>query len=109
MKNAYMDDICNSVDTVKEARQQTEDVDEVSEEGGFKVKGWISNWPMRGKSQNKKPEMTMMFQGAVEEKVQGITWNNQSDTLSFKVNFELINQITEAKQRKPEIKLRECY
>ena len=46
-----------------------------------------------------------MFQGAVEEKVLGITWINQSDTLSFKVNFEFINQITEAKQQKPEIKL----
>ena len=38
MKNAYMDDICDSVDTVKEARQQTEDVDKVLEKGGFKVK-----------------------------------------------------------------------
>ena len=44
---------------------------------------------MRGESQNEKPEMTRMFQGAVEEKVLGITWNNQSDTLSFKVNFDL--------------------
>ena len=105
MKNAYMDDICDSVDTVKEAKQQTEDVDKVLEKGGFKVKGWISNKPLRGESQNETTEMTTMFQGAVEEKVLGITWNNQSDTLSFKVNFELIDQITEAKQRKPEIKL----
>lgn len=35
MKNAYMDDICDSVGTVKEARQQTEDVDKVLEKGGF--------------------------------------------------------------------------
>ena len=103
MKNAYMDDICDSVDTAKEAKQQTEDVDKVLEKGGFKVKGWISNKPLRGESQNETTEMTTMFQGAVEEKVLGITWNNQSDTLSFKVNFELIDQITQA--RKPEIKL----
>lgn len=105
MKNTYMDDICDSVDTVKEARQQTEDVDKVLEKGGFKVKGWISNKPLNGESQNEKTEMTTIFQGAVEEKVLGITWNNHSDTLSFKVNFEFINQITEVKQRKPEIKL----
>ena len=105
MKNAYMDDICDSVDTVKEAKQQTEDVDKVLEKGGFKVKGWISNKPLTGGNQTEKTEMTTMFQGAVEEKVLGITWNNQSDTLTFKVNFELIDQITEAKQRKPEIKL----
>ena len=46
-----------------------------------------------------------MFQGSAEENVLGITWNNQSDTLSFKVNFELINPITEAEQRQPKIKL----
>ena len=46
-----------------------------------------------------------MFQGAVEEKVLGIVWNNQSDTLSFKVDFDLINRITEAKQHQPKIKL----
>ena len=46
-----------------------------------------------------------MFQGSVEENVLGITWNNQLDVLSFKVNFELINRIIEAEQRQPEIKL----
>ena len=49
--------------------------------------------------------MTTMFQGAVEEKVLGITRNNQSDMLSFKVNFDLINRITETEQRQPEVKL----
>ena len=105
MKNAYMDDICDSVHTVKEAKQQTEDIDDVLDKGGFKVKGWIYNKPLRDESENEKSEMTTMFQGAVEEKVLGITWNNQSDTLSFKVNFDLINRITEPEQRQPEVKL----
>ena len=104
-KNAYMDDICDSVDTVIEAKQQTEDIDTVLEKGGFKVKGWISNKPLRSPSQNEKREMAKMFQGSVEENVLGITWNNQSDTLSFKVNFELISRIIEAEQRQPKIKL----
>ena len=38
-KNAYMDDICHSLDTAMEAKQQTEDIDTVLEKGGFKVKG----------------------------------------------------------------------
>ena len=105
MKNAYMDDICDSVDTVMEAKQQTEDIDTVLEKSGFKVKGWISNKPLRSPSQNEKREMTPMFQGSVEDNVLGITWNNQSDTSSFKVNFELINRTTEADQRQPKIKL----
>ncbi|XP_068675562.1 uncharacterized protein [Montipora foliosa] len=78
-KNAYMDDICNSVDAVMEAKQQTEDIDTVLEKGGFKVKGWISNKPLRSPSQNEKREMATMFQGSIEESVLGITWNNQSD------------------------------
>ena len=100
-----MDDICDSVDTVMKAKQQTEDIDTVLENCGFKVKGWISNKPLGSPSPNEKKEMATMFQGSVEENVLGITWNNQSDTLSFKVNFELINQIIEAEQRKPEIKV----
>ena len=103
-KNAYMDDICDSVDTVMEAKQQTEDIDTVLEKGGFKLKGWISNKRLRSPCQNEKRDMATMFQGA-EENVLAITWNNQSDTLSFKVNFELINRITEAQQQQPEIKL----
>ena len=91
MKNAYIDDICDSVDTVMEAKQETEDIDTVLEEGGFKVKGWISNKPLRSPSQNEKREMTTMSQGSVEENVLGIPWNNQSDMLSLKVNFGLIN------------------
>ena len=61
MKNAYMDDICDSVDTVKEAKQQTKDVDKVLKKGGFKVKGWISNKPLRSESQKNLTEMMTMF------------------------------------------------
>ena len=81
-----MDDICDSVDSVMEAKQQTEGIDTALEKGGFKVKGWISNKPLRSPSPNEKKEMATMIQGSVEENVLGITWNNQSDALSFKVN-----------------------
>ena len=104
-ENTYMDDICDSVDTVREAKEQTKDIDTVLEKGGFRVKCWISNKFLRSPSQNEKMDMATMFQGSVEENVLGITWNNQSDTLSFKVNFELINQIAEAEQQQPEVKL----
>ena len=90
IKNTYMDDICDSVDTVEEAKQLAEDLDTVLGNGGFKVKGWISNKSLREHRQEEKMDMTTMFQGAVEEKVLGVTWNNQSDTLSFKVDSDLI-------------------
>ncbi|KAG1697393.1 hypothetical protein GQR58_006003 [Nymphon striatum] len=41
--NTYMDDICDSVDTIKEAGQIVKDIESVLESGGFKVKKWYSN------------------------------------------------------------------
>ena len=46
--NVYMDDICESVDTVKEAQTLTKEMDEVLKIGGFSVKGWISNKMLTG-------------------------------------------------------------
>ena len=43
IKNSYMDDICDSVDTVKQAKKITQNIDKVLESGGFAVKGWTSN------------------------------------------------------------------
>ena len=37
--NVYMDDKCESKDTVKEARKLTEDIDKVLKTEGFNVKG----------------------------------------------------------------------
>lgn len=104
-KNAYMDDICDSVDTVKEARNLAEELDTVLEKGGFKVKGWTSNKVLTDQSQVEKTEGMTMFKGEVEEKVLGIIWNNQTDTLSFKVESDLLKLITAGDQRQPELKL----
>ena len=38
-ENSYMDDICDSEETVENARKQTDDIDTVLATGGFKVKG----------------------------------------------------------------------
>ena len=45
-----------SIDTVKEAKQQTEDVDDVLEKAGFKVKRWIFNKPLGDENQNESEE-----------------------------------------------------
>lgn len=41
--NTNMDDIYDSVPSVKEAKKLTTDLDSVLETGGFQVKGWVSN------------------------------------------------------------------
>lgn len=41
--NTNMDDIYDSVPSVKKAKKLTTDLDCVLETGGFQVKGWVSN------------------------------------------------------------------
>ena len=89
-ENSYMDDICDSVETVEKARKQTEDIDTILATGGFKVKGWTSN--KTEKSDSDGDIEMKMFKGDSEEKVLGIGWNNQTDTFSFKVKADLMQR-----------------
>ena len=41
--NTYMDDICDSLHSVQQAKQLTTEQDEVLLNGGFQIKGWLSN------------------------------------------------------------------
>ena len=43
LKNTYMDDICDSLHSVQQAKQLTTEQDEVLLKGGFQIKGWLSN------------------------------------------------------------------
>jgi len=67
--NVYMDDICDSVDTVHEARKLTTDIDlidKVMKTGGFKVKGWISNEMLEEKENSDTEKEMNLFQGNEE-------------------------------------------
>ena len=79
--NTYMDDICDSVSTVKEAKKLTTDLDSVLQTGGFQVKGWVSN--RIEETENRQQEVSP--QGITVEKVLGVVWISERDTLSFKV------------------------
>ena len=71
--NVYMDDICNSVDTIEEAQRLSQDIDIVLAKGGFSTKGWISNKDLT-KSKKEISDVTEVFKGGGEEegKVLGI-------------------------------------
>ena len=67
--NVYMDDICDSVDTVEQAQKLTSDLDKVLAKGGFKVKGWV----VRKDNENESPggegkDILKILQDAVKEK-----------------------------------------
>lgn len=71
-KNKYMDDICDSVYTVTEAKEMAKDLDIILKTGGFKVKGWIPNKSLKDHAEIEKPAEMVVFRGNVAEKVLGI-------------------------------------
>ena len=72
LKNAYMDDICDSVHTATEAKQRVKDLNIVLGTGGFKVKVWTSNKSMEDKVHQTKPTEVSMFQGDVVHRALGM-------------------------------------
>ena len=87
--NTYMDDICESVDTEKEARKLTNDIDTVLKTGGFDVKEWISNKMLKEKVNGDSEKDINMFKGD-EEKVLGTLWNLKTDKFHFRVAADLL-------------------
>ena len=87
--NTYVDDICDSVHTVDEAKRLTKEADKVLESGGFHVKGWLSNKSLENTvANNTSKELPAMklLQGEAEEKVLGVVWNHEQDVFMFKVH-----------------------
>ena len=82
IKNTYMDDICDSVDTVNEADTLTKSIDNVLSTGGFKVKGWTSNLSKQQHSQE-----VNIGDEEEDEKVLGVVWSPKEDKFLYKVNI----------------------
>lgn len=62
--NTYMDEICDSLHSVQQAKQLTTEQDEVLLKGGFQIKGWLSNQSLEnGIIRQENSEMELL-QGA---------------------------------------------
>ena len=95
--NTYMDDICDSVHSVQQAKRLTTELDEVLLKGGFQVKGWLSNQSLENEIVGQeKPEMKLL-RGVTQEKILGTVWNHAKDMLLFNVNPS--NDITLTKRK----------
>ena len=106
-ENVYMDDICESVETVEEAKKLAEDIDFVLKNGGFQVKGWISNKELHENSKHtgESDANNMLKADEKDEKELGISWKRKSDTLSLKVDSDLMKLIGEEKYLTEKVKL----
>jgi hypothetical protein len=90
-KNSYMDDICDSVETIDKAKKLMNDLDQVLETGWFKVKGWILNENLNDDDNNNESDKMKILQGECTDKILGVAWNNETDSLSFKVKADVLN------------------
>lgn len=55
---------------------------------GFKVKGWLSNQPLK-KSKDQEDPVIKLQQGAMEEKILGTIWNHSADVFcSMSINWK---------------------
>ncbi|XP_071941071.1 uncharacterized protein [Antedon mediterranea] len=92
-RNTYMDDLCESVTIVDEAKVLTKNLDNVLKKGGFKVKGWLSNRNLTSTESDREVKIKLL-QNLEEEKVLGTVWEPISDKLKYRVNIELNNSET---------------
>ncbi|XP_058452848.1 uncharacterized protein LOC131431259 [Malaya genurostris] len=89
--NHYVDDMLVSVDTVSDAIQLAKDVHFIHQQGGFKMRGWISNSPTVVKTLNCGDVIEKNLDISSEislEKVLGLWWNTDSDDFRFKLSKE---------------------
>nr|XP_054761133.1 uncharacterized protein LOC129267448 [Lytechinus pictus] len=96
-KDTYMDDICFLVSSKDKAVELTEQLDTVLAEGGFRVKGWSSNKVLKDGDSAEQKEARLL-EATHEEKVLGVVWNKETDTLSYRVkSTKTVSHLTKRK------------
>ena len=83
-KNAYVNDICDSVQNVEEAKAMTSRIDKVLKTSGFRVKKWISNANL---ADDNHSEEVVLGSEAETERVLGTVWHPEQDMLTFKIKM----------------------
>ena len=84
IQNSYMDDIIDSVENKRRAVKITDEIENILETEGFKIKGWIfSNDPVC-QEKTAIPNETC----SSPEKVLGVIWNPTKDNLCFEAKLD---------------------
>lgn len=87
----YVDDMLASVDTEPEAIQLAKDVRFIHQQGGFKMRGWISNSSTVTEAlngENVSDKNLDLIKEVALEKVLGMWWNTDTDEFQFKLSKE---------------------
>lgn len=98
LRNSYVDDIADSVDSLESAQERTNEIDDMLQAGGFKIKKWT--YTSNGATDNNNTvnvitEFTIPSsshppgQKLSNHKILGMKWDPEGDLFSFeiKLNF----------------------
>ena len=96
-----MDDICDSVDTLRQAKKLTRDIDKILKSGGFAVKGWTSN---KACAETENLEIGFKTPQAEREgRPLGLVSNCNTDEFRFKVKLEFLSPTDPSVYLRPKI------
>ncbi|XP_062714304.1 uncharacterized protein LOC134291053 [Aedes albopictus] len=104
IKRHYVDDMLVSVKTEKEAVRMVEQVKYIHSQGGFEIRNWISNSSAvlrsLGEDDAKTKNLDLSSEMATE-KVLGLWWCTEKDTLTYKICWTRYDVALLAGQRRP--------
>ncbi|XP_053690800.1 uncharacterized protein LOC128743113 [Sabethes cyaneus] len=87
VKNHYVDDYFDSLDTAEEAIRRAQEVKAIHSRGGFNIRNWVSNSSefLREMGEQRDSSAVRFHQDkqAETERVLGIVWDSEEDEFSF--------------------------
>ncbi|XP_062535245.1 uncharacterized protein LOC134204441 [Armigeres subalbatus] len=91
VENTYVDDYANSSDTVDEAACLAVEVKEIHASAGFEIRNWLSNSKQVlqriGEQSTESSKSFIAEKSTDSERVLGMTWQPESDELTFALKF----------------------
>lgn len=87
----FVDNMLKSFANEDTAMKQSQDVKAIHAAGGFRMRGWVSNSQktmnyLNG-DESSVESMSLIMDKEMTEKILGLYWHVESDTLGFKLNF----------------------
>ncbi|XP_067635222.1 uncharacterized protein [Eurosta solidaginis] len=104
VESHYVDDFVASFKNEQDAERICNDIVYIHSEGGFQLRGFVSNVKRLQDSLNAEPHMPQSISlenGVSYEKVLGMRWNTMSDSFEFMLNFHRVSKAVLEGDRAP--------
>ncbi|XP_058817796.1 uncharacterized protein LOC131681103 [Topomyia yanbarensis] len=105
LKGHYVDDYVDSFNTIEEAREIALQVKWIQSKAGFDLRNWLSNSPelnaVLGGSTNAMIKDLMLGGGETSERVLGMLWSPENDSLGFSAKMRADVQLLIDENKRP--------